>query len=76
MQGLIAFFSSLPAIIELLGRIGILFQKLLEASQKNNINDWIDNVEKGIDDLSNAKTDNEKYDAAKKLLDSIRNLGN
>ena len=75
MSGLIAFFSSLPAIITLLGQIGTLMQKLLHVANTNNLNGWINDLEKRIDKLSAAKTDEEKYKAIQDLLSSIHHVG-
>ncbi len=73
--GIIAFFTALPAIISLISRLGDVFQSLLQYANQNNLNGWIDSLEKQIDALKNAKTSEEKLTAAEGLVSIVRNLG-
>lgn len=75
IAGIIAFFNAIPAIVELISRMGNLFDSLLKYAEQNNLNGWIDNVEKQIDALKNAKTQEDKLAAAQNLVSTIRGLG-
>lgn len=49
--------------------------KLLTVAQTNNLRGWIDDLEKQVDALQNAKTQADKISAAQGIVSSISNLG-
>lgn len=67
MSGLIAFFQVLPKIIGLIDRLGRMIEE-------KKINDWLDNLEKAVEHLEQAKTPEERKDAAKSLVSTIRGI--
>jgi hypothetical protein len=75
IEGVVAFFKALPELIALLSRLGALLESLLAYAHQNDINGFLDNVEKNVDGLKNAKTKNEKLNAAQNLVDLVRNIG-
>ncbi len=75
MAGITALFTALPALIALLSRLGLLIERLIAYTHQNNLNAWITDLEKTIDDLEKSKTAEEKLNVAKKLADLIRGIG-
>jgi hypothetical protein len=74
MISIIAFLKALPATIQLIGRLAELMNRLIDWSNKNNINQWINDLEANIDALEKAKTPAEKISAAKSLVSSILDI--
>lgn len=67
MQGILAFLAAIPKIIDLISRVG-------EMWQKSKADEWLNNLEKSIDMVEAAKTPEEKKDASKALAHVIRNI--
>ncbi len=75
MAGITALFTALPALIALLSRLGLLLERFIAYTHQNNLNAWITDLEKTVDDLEKSKTAEEKLNVAKKLADLIRGIG-
>lgn len=75
MSGIIAFFQALPAILTLISRLGNVLDALNKAAEQNNLNGWIDSLEQAVKKLEQAKTSQEKLDAAQFLVGAIRSIG-
>ena len=67
IAGILAFLQALPRILALMEQVG----KWITA---NNFNGFMDNLEKRINELEAADTNEKKLEAAKKLADLIRNI--
>ena len=67
LEGILAFLISLPKVLTIMDRVGRL---ILD----HDLNKWLDDLERTIDTLEQAKTPDEKLNAAKKLALSIRSL--
>lgn len=67
MQGILAFLAAIPKLIDLISRIG-------EMWQKSKADEWLNSLEQSIDKLEAAKTTEEKKDASKALASVIRNI--
>lgn len=75
LAGVIAFFTALPAIVELISRIGTLLGRLVAYSNQNDLNKWIAHLEDATDQLEKAKSDEEKFNAGKNFVSIIRGMG-
>lgn len=75
IAGIITLIQALPALIELLNRLGLLVDRMVKYSNQNNLNGWIDSLEKAVDKLEQAKSSEEKLGAAQDLVGIIRGLG-
>jgi hypothetical protein len=75
IAGIVAFFNALPALLELINRLGLVLERLTRQAEQNNLNAWITKLEVTIDQLESAKTTEEKLSAAKGLVDVIHGLG-
>ena len=79
---MIAFFTALPAFIK---SLPFLFQLLLKLmgicesfvawAKENKLNQWLDDLERTIDDLEKADSPEKKRAAARGLVGIIRQLG-
>lgn len=74
LTALPAFLASLPYLFQLLVKVMTLVERLIAWSQQNKLNDWLNDVEKTIDQLEQAKTPEQKRSAAKGMVDLIRTL--
>lgn len=74
MSGVILFIKALPEILALISRLGVLFDALVTEAKRQNLNQWLDELEHKVDQLKNAKTKEDKFNAAHGLVDSIRTL--
>lgn len=70
IQGLIAFFQALPALISLAATLGTWIKKI----SGNDPAAFISKVGQAFDQLNAAQTSEEKQDAAKSIADLIHKL--
>ncbi len=75
MPGILAFISALPMLLSLISRLGTVLDSLATYAKENDLNRWIDDLEKSTDLLTRAKTSEEKLAAAQALVKTIRNMG-
>jgi hypothetical protein len=75
IEGVVAFFKALPELLSLLSRLGALLDSIIKYAHQNDINGWLDKVEKNVDGLKNAKTREEKLTAAQNIVDIVRGIG-
>lgn len=71
LAALPAFISSLPTLFTLLLQAMGLIQKVVAAAEKNNLKNWMTDVETHVDALTSAKTKEEKIAASKGLAHLI-----
>jgi molecular chaperone GrpE (heat shock protein) len=74
MAGILALLQALPEFLKLMNMLGNAISRLNAYAKENNIQQWILDLEHSIDQLEQAKTPDEKISAAKRLLDSVRNI--
>lgn len=74
MIGLIAFLQALPEFLKLMNRMGDLLDRFVKWSHDNNVSGWIDSLEQSINKLEQAKTPEDKLNAAHDLVGLIRGV--
>lgn len=74
LQALPAFIQSLPYLFQLMLKLMGVIDSFVAWSKQNNLNAWIDDLEKTIDDLNKADTPEKKRGAARGMVDIIRKL--
>jgi folylpolyglutamate synthase/dihydropteroate synthase len=67
ISGLVAFVQALPRVLALLGQIGNYLKQ-------KQVQQFLDHLEKSIDEVEAAHTPEEKQNAAKNLVRAIRNF--
>jgi hypothetical protein len=67
MNGLVLFLNWL-------GRLLLAFFRYRESAQSSEESKWRSQLETNVDQLENAKTTNDKKEAAKSLADSVHHL--
>ncbi len=75
LAALPAFIAALPALCNLGVQMMTVLQKIVAWAEKNDLNKWLSDVEKAVDQLDAAKTSDEKLAAAKQLSGVIKSLG-
>jgi len=65
-EGLIAFFQILPKLFTVMSQLGHWIKQ-------KQVQSWLDNLEKSFEQVENAKTPEEKQNAAQALVRAIRN---
>lgn len=69
------FLSTLEEFMALVTRLATILEGLLDYAHQNNLNAWMDQVEKQIDALNTAKTQEDRFSALQNMVGSIRNIG-
>lgn len=75
LAALPAFIQSLPYLFQVALKVMTLLEKLIQWGEKQQLNQWLSDVEKTIDQLESAKTPQEKRAAARSISELIRKLG-
>lgn len=71
---IIAILEALPALLQAVPRIANLMERFLKFVDQHDLNQWMDEVEKGINQLEKAQTPDEKLAAAHILIGAIRHV--
>jgi hypothetical protein len=74
LAALPAFIQSLPYLFQVALKLMVLVEKFITWAERREFNQWLSDCEKTLDQLSSAKTPEEKQDAAKATIDLIRKL--
>lgn len=75
LAALPAFIQALPYIFQVAVKVMTLVEKFVLWAEKREFNQWLTECEKTIDQLENAKTPEQKREAARSMVDLIRTLG-
>lgn len=67
LEGILTFLRCLPKLIAIIDRMGRLMDE-------HNISQWMTDLETALDKLEKAQSSDEKAQAAKLLVNSIRSL--
>lgn len=74
IQALPAFFQALPHLCEVVLKLINLLEKFIAYSKKKEFLKLLDDIEGTIDKLDEAKTPEQKRDAARAMAELIRKL--
>lgn len=71
---IVAIVEALPALMQAVPRILSLIERYLNWTNSKDLNQWLDELEAGVNKLESAETPQDKIDAARTLLDAIRHV--
>jgi molecular chaperone GrpE (heat shock protein) len=74
LTALPAFIAALPEMLKTIAKVMAIAEKLMAVAKANDVNRWLEDLEGTIDKLEHANTIDSKKDAAKDLLNRMRDI--
>lgn len=71
---MVAILESLPALMQAIPRVLSLIERYLAFVNQHDLNQWLDEIEGGVNQLEKAQTPDEKLAAAHTLIGAIRHI--
>lgn len=73
-EAIVAIIKSLPEIMKFTNKLMDALSGLVEMAKDQQVNSWLDSLNKATADLKNAQTLRDRIDAAKRLNDLSRGM--